>query len=88
MKTLADFKRRAMVGSKWETTYHHGEYVECMGIREIVKSSGTKIVFRDYQGKESSFYFPKADALQYEGEDTVRYYTPDNKLKLTYTIIT
>ena len=98
MKTLADFKRSCVVGSKWQAIFvefsQDGVMIEKnLGIRPVESKNSVRIgFFREQVGRESYFYFPKADLVDFPDEKTMRYFEPDLKgtgktLRLIYKLI-
>lgn len=97
MKTLADFKRALVLGSKWRA---YNEYCGDLGIREVEKLQKESVCFKTEQGKTSWLQFPKATEFEINSKGQALIYWPANyayngvdrveiprKLILTYTKI-
>lgn len=91
MKTLADFKRALIVGSKWKT-YNHlcGD----LGVGEVIKVRSKDLIFerigKNGEKKISYFEFPKASDFEVDNEGNVNIYWDycgNRELILTYTKI-
>ena len=73
MKTLADFKRKAILGSKWHCNYHRKF--------EGRNPDTGEVIFID-----SYFQYPKASEVKFVGEDTIQVFREGKKL-LTFTFL-
>lgn len=103
MKTVADFKRKAVVGSKWHCVFHQKHdgrdpetgfmkiIDEDKGIREVSKQCTVHIAFKtthkDGKVVDSFLQYPKAKDVKFIDEDTMQVYE-DGRLLLTYTFVT
>lgn len=102
MKTVADFKRKAVVGSKWHCVFHQKHdgrdpetgfmkiIDEDKGIREVSKQCTVHIAFKtthkDGKVVDSFLQYPKAKDVKFIDEDTMQVYE-DGRLLLTYTFV-
>ena len=101
MKTIADFKRKAILGSTWSTVYHKdfshrdekGNVIfkdKDLGNRVISLVQSTQIAFDTLKttGETVKSYinFPKAADVQFIDANTIRI-LEDGKPLLTYTFI-
>lgn len=100
MKTIADFKRRVVVGAKVHAIFHK-EYNgrdekgmplfkdRDMGVREIsvVQSNSFALKTTRTDGKvvDSWCSFPKKDQVVFNGGDCISILEEDNSKVLTYT---
>ena len=97
MKTLADFKRALVLGSKWSA---YNEQCGELGIREVEKVQKESVAFKNEQGKISWLQFPKASEFGVNSNGEAQIYWPatytyegverveiPRKLILTYTKI-
>lgn len=79
MKTLADFKRALVVGSRWHCFHelHSSNY----GDREVVFRDSVKVGFKATEGvligKISYLYFPKANLVEFHGDEVRIFYPAD-----------
>ncbi len=88
MKTLSDFKREAVVGSKWHTTYRRGDYFEDRGIREIDQVQTKKIRLKRDDGKISYFDFPTSKEVRFVSNNTMEYFDDALDIVIVFTLIT
>ncbi len=97
MKTLTDFKRALIIGSKWNA---YNEQCGNLGIREVEKVQTQSVAFKNDQGKISWLQFPKASEFEINSKGQAEIYWPatytykgverveiPRKLILTYTKI-
>jgi len=76
MKTLADFKRAMIVGSKWETIKHFKDNLtETTPVRECSKRQANSFAFRttlpDGRIADCWLDFPKAKDVEFLNNDTI-----------------
>lgn len=64
--SLAEFKRKLQVGSKWQALNHIDQ--KDLGIREVSKVQTNAVAFKMPNGRDSWLYFPKAKDLKVEGD--------------------
>lgn len=86
MKTatsLAEFKRKLQVGSKWQALNHIDQ--KDLGIREVSKVQTNAVAFKMPNGRESWLDFPKAKDMQFDPSNPDRFTILENgKPVLTY----
>jgi hypothetical protein len=102
MKTVAEFKRKAEVGSKWHCTFHRSRNFnkdtkevtytdEDRGIREVSKQCTVHIAFKtthkDGKVVDSYLPYPKAKDVKFISEDVMQVYE-EGVLLMTYTFVT
>lgn len=87
MKTLADVKRRAVLGAKLKCTYawHDPRGVMVGSVREVSKVQSKMIALRMPDGRDSWLQWPSAKEVIVEG-DSFTVYEAGDKL-LTYEFV-
>jgi hypothetical protein len=90
MKTVADFRRAAVVGSVWRCTNHN--HPQMSGLRTVTK--GKTVLSYDYTkadgsgGSNGRLEFPKADACRIEGDSVHFLHEPgSDRVAFTWTFV-
>ena len=86
MKTIADLKKKIILGVKLEC-YNHW-FKESLGVREIGHVQSNSFAFNTIKGTLSWCNFPKKNEIQFVDNDTFNIINPvNNELILTYKFI-
>lgn len=86
MKTIADLKKRIVLGVKLDC-YNHW-FKTSLGIREIGHVQSNSFAFKTDKGTLSWCNFPKKNEIVFVDNNTFNIINPDNQeLILTYTFV-
>lgn len=86
MKTLADVKRKMMLGSKWSLERTRNGQTEDVGVREIGLVQKNAVAFKSGGSELSWLYWPKAKNIVIHDEKSFSV-TGTGMFELRYTLV-